>query len=441
MQAVTLAGGTATAQLISVVFAPILTRLYAPDEMGALAGMMAVVAVMGVVAAARYDLAIVLPEFKYQALGVAASGLLAAIGMAMLLVVVVGLRGTTLGPLMGLEPTNWYWLWLIPAIVFLVGAENVFVQLHVRIRQFRPLATAQILQQLAASATKVGLGIGGFGVVGLFVGTLAGHLVRVGSMLRSAWAWIRSEPNAYRWSNVRQMASRYRKFPLLMSGSSLLSALSAHLPILLFASLLSSAVAGCYALGQSVLGMPMDLIGRNVGRIYLDRAARAQGNQADLARITWDLYLRLFLLGTLLFSVVMFHGQRIFPLVFGERWIEAGRYAQWMSVWLIFSFTAIPLNGLFAVLERQGEMLIWDAGLLALRTGIIWGGVAIYGNQASAIIAALSLGTAAAYLALTMRLIVLAGVRLRAVCGKMVVVSLFIIGAQYALWRIIEAVW
>lgn len=436
-QAATLAGGTATAQFISILAAPVLTRLYAPDEMGALAGLMAVVAILGVVAAGRYDQAVLLPEDDSAALGAAAAGLLVVTGVVLLLFVLLGGWGETLGPLMGLNPDAWHWALLAPVMVWLLGSEDLLIQLHVRGRRFRALASSQILQQGTASATKIGLGAGGFGLFGLFVGTLSGYLVRIGKMLWDAWPLLRSEPGAYQWANIRRQAKRYRKFPILMSGSAFLAAVSTQMPILLFTALFSSAVAGHYALGQSILGMPMALIGRNVGQIFLERAARARTRPGELSRITLALYWRLFLLGAVLLSVVAFHGDRLFPWVFGARWGEAGRYAQWMSLWLMFSFAAAPLGGLFAALERQGELLGWESGLLALRAAIIAGGF-VLGLNVLPIVAVLSVASAAAYALLTLRVLRLAGMGVRSALARMLGIFLPVMGAQYVLFQIIE---
>src|SRR5690554_8147650 len=57
-----LIGGTASAQLLSVLAIPFITRLYSPDDFGLLAAFTAFLAFFTVLSAARFDLAIPLPE-------------------------------------------------------------------------------------------------------------------------------------------------------------------------------------------------------------------------------------------------------------------------------------------------------------------------------------------------------------------------------------------
>jgi O-antigen/teichoic acid export membrane protein len=62
-------------------------------------------------------------------------------------------------------------------------------------------------------------------------------------------------------------------------------------------------------------------------------------------------------------------GPQLFATVMGNRWEEAGRYAQllapWFAVWLVSN----PLSGLLSVREWQGSALAFTAFEFALRLG------------------------------------------------------------------------
>src|SRR3990172_2772668 len=57
-----LAGGTTLAQVISILVSPALTRLYTPEDFGALAVYISILSMLLVVASWSYELAIALPE-------------------------------------------------------------------------------------------------------------------------------------------------------------------------------------------------------------------------------------------------------------------------------------------------------------------------------------------------------------------------------------------
>ena len=85
-------GGTALAQAIPLLVAPILTRIYGPEQFGALATFIGLVTVLSVVATLRLAPAIVLPQDDDDAARIVAAALAAT-----LLVVVLLFAGSLLG--------------------------------------------------------------------------------------------------------------------------------------------------------------------------------------------------------------------------------------------------------------------------------------------------------------------------------------------------------
>jgi len=62
----TLASGTALAQAIPILVSPILTRLYTPENFGALAVFMAIVSSIAPAVCGKYEVAMVLPQSNRQ---------------------------------------------------------------------------------------------------------------------------------------------------------------------------------------------------------------------------------------------------------------------------------------------------------------------------------------------------------------------------------------
>ena len=91
-----LVGGTAGAQLLTVLAAPILTRLYSPEDFGLLAVYASLLGLIGVVASLRYELAIPLPESDEEAAHVMVLSLLILLGMTVLTAIVMTIFGSTI---------------------------------------------------------------------------------------------------------------------------------------------------------------------------------------------------------------------------------------------------------------------------------------------------------------------------------------------------------
>ena len=88
-----LVGGTTSAQVLTVMAAPLLTRLYTPEDFGVLAVYAGLLALFSVISSLRYELAIPLPETKREAINVLILSLLSVgltTGISGLMVVLVG---------------------------------------------------------------------------------------------------------------------------------------------------------------------------------------------------------------------------------------------------------------------------------------------------------------------------------------------------------------
>jgi O-antigen/teichoic acid export membrane protein len=356
-----LAGGTAAAQLLSVLAAPLLTRLYSPEDFGLLAVYASLLALIGVVSSLRYELAIPMPEDDAEAANVATLSLI-LIGISTLLTggLVLPLRNT-IAELLG-TPAIASYLWLLPVGVLLSGIYSVFNYWSVRTKRFTTIAGTKLAQALAT----IGIQLAAFklGGIALLFGQVAGQGVGTGTLYRSA---LMSEGfRQVTWHGIAHVARRYRRFPIFLTWDGLLNTAGSQLPPLLFAAFFSPAAAGLYSLANRVLSLPASVIGNAVGQVFFSNAAAAYraGNHGLLL----DKFQRnLIQIGMPPALILIILGPNLFALIFGEQWRQAGEFARFMAPWLFLVFVYAPLSTLFAVMECQTQVLVLQIVLLILR--------------------------------------------------------------------------
>ena len=211
------------------------------------------------------------------------------------------------------------------------------------------------------------------GPLGLLVGDAVGRVAGSLSLARLAWNRSRSAFRAARWNTVWNAAVRYRHFPFLSSGSSLLGVAAYSLPPLLMAQLYGPKTLGWFALGDRVLGAPAVLIGQAVSQVYCVEAAAL--NTADpnaLLGLFMRSVKRLLLLGFIPFLTFLFFGPILFGFIFGQSWREAGVYARWLAAMHYVAFVSWPLTPTLNILEKQSWQLGWEIGRLLLVMGSLW---------------------------------------------------------------------
>lgn len=381
-----LVGGTASGQMLMVLAAPLLTRLFSPEDFGLLAVYGGLLAVFLVVANLRYEIAIPLPEDEQTATDVTVLSLLAGCLTSLLTAVLVLCAGDAIAARLGVPALAGH-LWLLPVGVF---CGSLYLAVHywaVRHKRFADIAGTRIKQVVTTLAVQL-LGFK-LGPLALLLGHASGHgmgFVALGRHLLHS-PQLRQVSAA----GILAAARRYRRFPLFSTWTGLFNTAGSQLPPLMLAALFDPVAAGLYTLAQRVLGAPMAVIGTAIGGVFLANAAEAR-REGRLAPLVASVHERLAQIAMPPALIILFAAPQMFTLVFGERWHDAGHFAQWMAPWLYVTFVASPLSSLFDVLEQQKRELLFHAVLLATRIGAIATGAMLGDLQLT--IALFALGSA-----------------------------------------------
>lgn len=365
-----LVGGTASAQLVVLLAAPLLTRLYTPDDFGVLAVYVGILSLFSVIASLRYELAIPLPEEENDVVALTLLILLIVTVVAGLSGVMVLFWGDSLAQLLQ-APMLANYLWLLPVGVLLTGIYQVFTYWSVRLKHFPVLAKTKLWQQLVTAAVQISVfKVGG---IGLIFGQVSGQGVGVFTLARSVI--FRDSWKRLSFEKIKYVALRYRNFPIFSTWGGFLNVAGTQLPPILFASIFGAAAAGFYALAHRIIALPMTVIGQAVGQVFLSNAAvRFREGRLPGLVISAHRALIKIILPPVLFLILF--GPESFVIVFGEQWIQSGEVASWLSLWMLVSFSTSPLSSVFTVVERQALGMIMQGMLFIVRLAGI--GVGFY---------------------------------------------------------------
>lgn len=362
------ASGTAGAQAITMIFTPIITRLYGPQAFGVLGTFTAILTVVAPLAALSYPIAIVLPKRDSDALGLGrlsmAIALLMSLVAALLLLV---FRGPIVS-VFHLEDIESYLL-LIPVAMFLSAALAVMNQWVIRKKLFGIKARMAVLQALLVSLAKASIGL--FAPLALVLVALT----TLGQALHAVLLWLgirkahgvsaEADPDAA--ASGRELAWRHRDFAYYRTPQTVLNAASQSLPVLLLASFFGPGPAGLYTLARLALGVPSTLIGNSVAEVFYPKFVEAQHAGRSGRRLIVKSCSALLGIGTVPYLLVFAIGPFLFGLVFGQSWVEAGTFARWMSVWLLSVLVTRPIVAAIPALGLQREFLIFEVLSIVLR--------------------------------------------------------------------------
>ncbi|WP_312938297.1 lipopolysaccharide biosynthesis protein [Stutzerimonas nitrititolerans] len=365
------ASGTASAQAITLLLTPVVTRLYGPESYGVLGVFLAIMQILTPAAALAYPIAIVLPRERDEALDIIRLSALLSVAGSLMLAAIIALWGDSLAARAGLAAIG-NWIWLMPIYMVFAGFVQIMQQWLIRQQRFGVTARSAITNALWIGGGQSG--VGWFHPVGwvlLLINTVGQGLyalmMSIGSGLLGALAsQTRREP-------LWQVARRYGDFAAYRAPQIVINVASQGLPIMLLAALFSTKAAGFYALGRTVMGAPSMLLGKAVGDVFYPRIANAAHIQEPLLPLVRKATVALAITGFAPFLVVMLAGPWLFGLVFGVEWERAGEYARWISVWMLFAFINAPSVTVLPVLRMQRFHLFVTCFTLAVRVVVLAG--------------------------------------------------------------------
>jgi O-antigen/teichoic acid export membrane protein len=357
-----IAGGTVIAQLVTIAFSPIITRLYGPETFGILGVFLSVTTLLSTVSSLCYVYAIVLPKEDKDGLSLLYLSLKIAAIISLILVGIMLLFRQYIAVLLNMEAVAPY-LFLVPISVFFIALANGYDQWLIRKKNFKASSAITVVQSISLNGLKTGVG---FFVP--FASVLIG-LSAFGNVLHAFLSWIFSHKSIkpikktmdhHNNGHSKNLAYEYRDFPLFRAPQYFIDSASRNLPIVLLASLFGPAAAGFYAVGVRVLTLPSAFIAQALGKVFLPRITEAVHKGENIQKHIIKATIGLALVGVIPYGLVVTFGPLLFSLVFGAEWVRAGEYARWVGLWLFFAFMNVPSVQAIAILGMQRWFLKYE---------------------------------------------------------------------------------
>jgi len=369
--------GSVFAQGLGILVAPIVARLFAPEAFGVAALFVSITSIIGVVACLRYQLSIMLPKIDGEAANLLGVSLCSVLIITAVTSLIIFFADDIIVRLLN-SPELKKYLWLVPISVFVSGVFLALNYWNSRTKHFGRLSIARIISSVVAQTTKLGAGFAGFVSGGVLIGTsILGQIVSTFVLGSQIWKDDRKLFfSSICWKDMLAGVNRHKKFPLYGTATAILNTASHQLPVWILAFYFSPEIVGFYALGITVLGMPMRLIGDAVAQVFFQKASEAHYRTGNLSKVVAEVFKRLVSLGIFPILLLTLIGEDLFVVVFGQRWAEAGVYMQILGLWIFFQFISSPISTLFAVFEKQHYGLLFNTLLFVTRAAsLIIGGM------------------------------------------------------------------
>ncbi len=349
-----LISGSLTANTISFLFIPILSRVYSPSQFGEYSEYYSYISIIGIIASLRLDNAIIIAKDAEEEVSL----ILAAIFCLLFTMLIVFISS-----LFWLE-----WNVLYGLGVLVIGFVQIYNSVQIKNSAFSNISTYRIISSLAFNVFAVSLVfmlkprwwlqatsfIGGFSI---YVYGVIRHLKK-----KLCIAGVISV------KDVLIIVKRYKSFAFMEMPAVFLNNLSWQIvPIFILYSF-GKDLAGQYGMSLKLIQVPMGIISVSIGQVFIKRVADISDG-VGLRNVFRKSVLRLFIVGLPISIILGVASGWLFPFFLGDEWKTAGLITQILSPWVLVWFVASPLNQLTSVLKKQSQFLI--ISILNLSTRIL----------------------------------------------------------------------
>ncbi len=359
-----LATGNVITQALSLILIPIWTRLYSPENIAVFELFYRFCMIMIHLFTFKYEMAILKPKKKADALNLMFSAIIISFVLMILLTIAFTIFNKGISAMTG-NPQISDWLYIIPATTFFGSVGLVFNFWFNRNKKYRFMAACNITSAATNNAGKISLGFLGFYGGGLQTGLIIGNfmksLVYLVKFLSREYYLIRF----YSFKKSKGLLKTHKNFALFSTPASLLNAFTASLHIFLFSYYYSATEVGFLAVTTRITFLPVSLIAASISPVFYQKISQIE-NPVLLKKTYLRLAKNLSIVSITFAVLIQFLPSHVMGIIFGHEWTALSHYLKILVWWPAFSFITSSLSFIYIRLDRQKETLIFDISKLML---------------------------------------------------------------------------
>ena len=398
---ITMLTGNMIAQLIPLLITPILSRLFSVEEFGVFALYSSIATFFMVIAAGRYETAILLPKEDKDAVNILALSFLILTGLSLLLTAVV-----LIFPIANLfdTPELSTIMIFLPLTIFFGAAYRTLTFWSNRKKRFRATSISSVTQATSRAGINLfgGMYAGGYWEVGhskgffkalfsakggmlhgvrvwgmnsLVVGSILGYAFGTIQFVRTFISKDRSLLKEINGASMRRLAKEHDKFPKINAVHALVDEIKNSGVTFVVSYMFSEVVLGLYSMTIRVLTLPLTMIGSAFAQVFIQRAAEMYANKEKMEPLMHATVRRLSFLALPIFLPIVFFGPDLFGIILGDDYRISGEFARILTPWLFLNFVVSPVVQVTVVVGKQKELF----GVALVGNSIILGSIFIGG--------------------------------------------------------------
>lgn len=346
--------GSTLSQVIPILVAPVMARLYTPDDYGALGLYISITGLVAMLATLQYSNAIVVAKSERDAIQLVKLSLVILSITFLASMIGVFLGGNYLSSYFKSEELS-KWIYFAPISIAFSGLNAVFTNYAIRRKEFGLVSLNRILGTVISTITSLTLGFLTQSAIGLFVGLWINQVINGISLAIRVFRKESDLAGQLRNADLSNVASDYKDFPKYSLPADFLNNLTNQLPVFMLNSYATLGIVGSYNMCNRILGLPTQFVSTAFGEVFRQKASEIHHKGGNSRSIFLKTFKVLLFTSIVPFGVIFIWGPELFVWVLGNKWYEAGKFAQILGLLFMFRYVISPLTSMYFIVGKLKE--------------------------------------------------------------------------------------
>lgn len=345
------------AQLIPVLFSPLITRIYDENAVAELTGLMSLTSILLVFSTLKLENVIVLEKENNKAKDAVVLTVLLAIGYTALISIGLFVFKEKIQAIFKIDNV----LYIVPFYVLSFSMLTILNHWFVRQKKFKHKAYSKLIE----TSTYVALSVVLFYVLGennfgLALGKVLGVFVAFCVLVN----YLKIRIKLPEFSKLKHVLIEYKVFPLYNTPSNFVNVIGLQLIIIFIGIYFTKEQLGYFGLANMIVLLPVSFISQSMGSIFFQKVSELinQNKYIEVQKTFYQTLLLLLLIAIPGFLVLYFGGSYLFTFFYGTQWALSGIIASQLAIVFLFQTVSSPLGMLLIAVDKVKTNAYWQYG-------------------------------------------------------------------------------
>lgn len=355
----TMMSSSSVSQIIPFITAPILTRMYLPEDFGVYEIYYSLMTVFVVIPNLRLENAMLIEKTVNRCFNILMFVFLSNLAFLVIGLLLAFFLNDFIGSYYNIDEAG-NWIYMIPIGMFLSSVYNLLTILLIRFSKFKFLAFNKIFLTVSNAVIQISFGVLMLGASGLIYGNIISYLLAVLLIAIPSIKLLKSNEFQIKKQTIIKTLRENKDFVIYTLPGDFISNFSNQLPTILIGKYFSSQSLGFYGMARRIIGLPLAFISGAIQDVFKKEATdefNSKGNIKKTYTLTFGL---LVIFGLILVSGLYLFGEVVIVGFLGEKWKPSVEIIQVLSVLFSIKFISGTLNYVFLIKSKQKLDLVFQ---------------------------------------------------------------------------------